>query len=1240
MKGKRKLGVSRKVRQNRCSKNSKNMFIASPLPQSNDNETLEPTESNHNPNPLQSADFEHNLRILFCNIDGLRNKAKKLKILSANDHIICMNETNLVDTDSSLISQLGLGDTVVSKSLHNYTFKKGRRVLLNKGKNCSKHKKKGFGTTICSRIPAMTTLHPSSADHELVYSILSLNNCTGLVINGYRSPSSKFEPDIDSFYDAIDHILTEVSRSNNLDFAIFVGDDNASSKSSCSYSRKAAATMVRVAEKHQMVDLLCDIKTRGDHQPDSCYGFFDSEKVDIKVSTLNGIDKSDHDMLQIQVSKSKLIAALPKYKTAHRKTQIVSDEKMAELLDDHLVDWHAKNHAKLANATEKETDKVTRSLVDAINKVKSICYRTKRIKVPAATCSGDTALDLQILHLRSKISKYAWQIKQAGGKHIEARKKLVLANAHLKRIVDKAAKVQFQEDMQRQVNAERKNLKKFWDISGAFLNKSAYQTSIERDLSIDEINLKLDQVDKTFINQDPSYSPNYECYENAPTPLSKYELLVNISDISERIKKIKKLQPFYRNNADTLAPHISLILQFIQKTDHFPQVLKTSRCTIIGKAPKERAIFALSPLPKIVETMIKLAFDELKVEDGTIQMAYTKDRGTTACNGITLQEVELSDEPCVQTQQDLKKAFNSTKHETIITEAQSKFGAGKLISSWLKGRSYTFETSLVQQIRGSKANQGVPAGTLIGVECFLLFIATATSLTNKNVELLWAALYADDTSPLIKVSNQIEFQKALDFAVQWAKANNIEFHTTGAKAPSFLAYLKKDHNLPQSIKSLSFDGNLIKQIDQDKILGLTRKVRPLNPNSKASKIIDKFGYECEWDLTKLKQIAYRFQNLKNELVPEFAKKLVSSYFVGYLRFSSSIIFLRCSQKHLKEVRFYYCMAMAACIGLTTAEALNLSCCKHQSVSDDNSAYKLLLEKTGLPSIREMAALDSVSLIKQVSKLKPEWFVLSSTRSSRSQPDGKPRIIGVSQKCRGTLMESLLSLRDEYNLNFGMKRAKITKLKDKIREEFKIKLASVPEGKHKNKALNKLYNERKAKISSLDTPILEEYFIARDLCTDRGAVNFSTLMRTVTLNSRYHFQCLDTADRLQNFKTPQRSEISQFSLNSLSSQSSCTTPRANRKKRASSETLNRAAKRSRSILDCEIWNGNVATCKFCLDILDTTGGNHSTKNFESHLLKFCTGIPGKGPLSNKEIRHPRDRMRRLAEIAAVPDPGGL
>ena len=124
----------------------------------------------------------------------------------------------------------------------------------------------------------------------------------------------------------------------------------------------------------------------------------------------------------------------------------------------------------------------------------------------------------------------------------------------------------------------------------------------------------------------------------------------------------------------------------------FPQICSTSNAHIIGKPPKERVIFALESIPKILENITKDSFEELKREDGTYQMAYTRNRGCVFCNVMTLQFVEMCEEPTLHSLQDLKKAFNRACRETIIQEAQRKFGAGKLSKSWFLNRTYKYSS--------------------------------------------------------------------------------------------------------------------------------------------------------------------------------------------------------------------------------------------------------------------------------------------------------------------------------------------------------------------------------------------------------------------------------------------------------------------------------------------------------------------------------------------------------------------
>merc|ERR1712071_65546 len=118
------------------------------------------------------------------------------------------------------------------------------------------------------------------------------------IITGYRSPSRRVESDINSFYDAVDCVISEYKNLHHFDFIIFVGDDNASCASTSHYSRLAAKKMLTVTENHQMIDMIEHIQTRGDRQPDSCFAFLDPEKVEIEVSALKGILKSDHEPLQ------------------------------------------------------------------------------------------------------------------------------------------------------------------------------------------------------------------------------------------------------------------------------------------------------------------------------------------------------------------------------------------------------------------------------------------------------------------------------------------------------------------------------------------------------------------------------------------------------------------------------------------------------------------------------------------------------------------------------------------------------------------------------------------------------------------------------------------------------------------------------------------------------------------------------------------------------------------------------
>jgi hypothetical protein len=282
----------------------------------------------------------------------------------------------------------------------------------------------------------------------------------------------------------------------------------------------------------------------------------------------------------------------------------------------------------------------------------------------------------------------------------------------------------------------------------------------------------------------------------------------------------------------------------------------------------------------------------------------------------------------------------------------------------------------------------------------------------------------------------------------------------------------------------------------------------------------------------------------------------------------------------------------------------------------------------------------------------------------------------------------------YLSDFKPIRDEIIKTKELIREDFKKKLEKVDLNKknYTKRYKQELYEERKKDLAMADTPCLEYYFEAAQLCKSENRINYSHLIRTYTLRSRYEFDCLDVADRVHNFKTPSRQaptdelptpmneastpQVAQTQNSNIldlvtgpqpTSQPLIKTKKRGRPRKISPEitistptkrpitdvipstpdtsgfhkTLS-ASKRALVIAPCNIWTGSTAKCRYCGTNLFTNVFNRHGKSIpssESHLLFECAGIPNPLPLPKSNRRHPKGLMARLAAISAVPDPGG-
>lgn len=271
-----------------------------------------------------------------------------------------------------------------------------------------------------------------------------------------------------------------------------------------------------------------------------------------------------------------------------------------------------------------------------------------------------------------------------------------------------------------------------------------------------------------------------------------------------------------------------------------------------------------------------------------------------------------------------------------------------------------------------------------------------------------------------------------------------------------------------------------------------------------------------------------------------------------------------------------------------------------------------------------------------------------------------------------------------------------KTKEIIREDFQKKLEKIDFSKkvYTKRYKQELFIQRKRDLAMADTPCLEYYFEAVEFCKIGKRINYSHLIRTYTLRSRYEFDCLDVSDRVNNYKTPSRQTTCNPDAEPTSTRSEILTPRSTRTQQSAIATTSEvpspisqppdnkrkrgrprkiipaskpsspkkrpqvfdstmspkdsgfnktlsASKRALVIAPCNIWNGPTAKCRYCGVNLFTNVFNRTRKRIpsESHLLYECSGIPNSVPLPKSNRRHPKGLMARLAAISAVPDPGG-
>ena len=334
----------------------------------------------------------------------------------------------------------------------------------------------------------------------------------------------------------------------------------------------------------------------------------------------------------------------------------------------------------------------------------ALCLQKKIFRIHESVNKNDGHKDVQIALLRYKIQK----LQESKNISTDVQYAIDQLTVDLHNRISEVSQLNIEKDWKKQDHFLHKpDMFRFWRNSTNLMSKSAYTNQKGVQKTDAEKEKLADNIDKTFIQD---YSANPLDFDKYLQIRPNRNVIVQVwpEFISQTIKDMTKIDSFYKNYSNHLSIPLSYLIEMIDISQYFPECLKISKCTMLP----ERAIFSLPTLSKIVETIFKKSIDNMKGDDGALQMAYTPARGTTLCNAITLWKVEINTEPSMQCLQDMVKAFNSVRIDTVVNEAQAKYGYGKLFKSMLTNRRYTFNG----KTRGKNHNSGVMPGTIMGVE--------------------------------------------------------------------------------------------------------------------------------------------------------------------------------------------------------------------------------------------------------------------------------------------------------------------------------------------------------------------------------------------------------------------------------------------------------------------------------------------------------------------------------------------
>lgn len=656
------------------------------------------------------------LRIVHCNIQGIRNKYIELKQLALKHEpdIIILNECK-IDFTKSKYNIPGFNKIYDARAAHLVT---------------AMYIKKGLRWNLTTVIPGVEDV--DRCIEGVAIKLETLNG--GIILRGLYNPHLRFNQ-IRADWEAL---LEDNTTSIN------VGDLNLRMQELGHTQTQAAGNLVRQAINNREAKLVhTNLPSRPCHRGDGILdvALVTQEAMELTYRTkqLDSIS-SDHYPWQLEVDME-----TSEHIQLRRTMRNITESKESRIKFQNLIE---ANLPLPEPSTDAEADsyvnKMEGMLTEALDEMAPLRETRRREELP---------MNIQYMILHRNRSKL--RAKNAPRGHILRRIYNTVKNI-LKRALQEYRELQWNTVIESPDN----NISKLWKIQRSLKAKPQLLPDLPGMLTEeDTVNALVDTavVKEANIDNDHKNSEIFTPYQ--PLPQTDVEEVVRALRLFKnkkapgpdqlRADALKLAGPAYLNG-------LACIINYTLSTGYYPKRWKLGDCIFLHKPGKShteaasyRPITLLSIMGKLCE---RIMYRRILSEVNRLELipeyqhGFTKSKGTGTQilrTGKVITDALAQGNSVAMVSTDLSKAFDSINHAGL---SKKLFDAGmannviKLIENYLSGREVRGKLRTMYG-KTIPVPHGVPQGSILGPILFNLYVS---DIPKNNIAGLTLSQYADD----------------------------------------------------------------------------------------------------------------------------------------------------------------------------------------------------------------------------------------------------------------------------------------------------------------------------------------------------------------------------------------------------------------------------------------------------------------------------------------------------------------